>query len=218
MENKALEQMKKQHVNNYKNAILDIISNNTSALIGDIRILIKKPPLETMDLIKVRFLSLAKKNKVILNTVKLDKKIDGFRNNLLKICVEIEELRVKRLTEIVKREKITDKEVIKINKKDFIDINREIKKIFKSEFDESVDSLLNKLECIFSEDIDVKIKNLIINEITKYIKNNYLKQLLENFDIKILVKDTTLINSIKEQNERYKFTLNNSRILNDLDK
>ncbi len=218
MENKALEQMKKQHVNNYKNAILDIISNNTSALIGDIRILIKKPPLETMDLIKVKFLSLAKKNKVILNTDKLDKKIDGFRNNLLKICVEIEELRVKRLTEIVKREKITDKEVIKLNKKDFIDINREIKKIFKSEFDESVDSLLNKLECIFSEDLDVKIKNLIINEITKYIKNNYLKQLLENFDIKILVKDTTLINSIKEQNERYKFTLNNSRILNDLDK
>ena len=42
--------------------------------------------------------------------------------------------------------------------------------------------------------------------------------MLENIDIKILVKDTTLINGAKEQAERYLFTLNNSRLLNDLDK
>ena len=30
-----------------------------------------------------------------------------------------------------------------------------------------------------------------------------------------MVKDTTLINIIREQGERYLFTLNNSRILND---
>ena len=50
---------------------------------------------------------------------------------------------------------------------------------------------------------------------TKYLKKNYLSQLLENIDIKILVKDTTLINSTKEQSERYLFTLNNSRLLKD---
>ena len=42
-----------------------------------------------------------------------------------------------------------------------------------------------------------------------------LKQLLENIDIKILVKDTTLINSSKEQAERYLFTINNSRLFDD---
>ena len=37
-------------------------------------------------------------------------------------------------------------------------------------------------------------------------------QLLENIDFKILVKDTILINSFKEQSDRYLFTLENSRI------
>ena len=42
------------------------------------------------------------------------------------------------------------------------------------------------------------------------------RQLFENIDIKILIKDTTLINIVKEQTERYLFTLNNSRIFSDL--
>jgi hypothetical protein len=38
-------------------------------------------------------------------------------------------------------------------------------------------------------------------------------------DIKILVKDTTLINGVKEQSERYIFTLENSRLYDtDLEK
>ena len=37
----------------------------------------------------------------------------------------------------------------------------------------------------------------------------------ENIDIKILVKDTTLINGVKEQSERYLFTLENSRLFNE---
>ena len=40
----------------------------------------------------------------------------------------------------------------------------------------------------------------------------YPKQILENIELKILVKDTTLINGIKEQGERYLFTNNNSYI------
>ena len=49
----------------------------------------------------------------------------------------------------------------------------------------------------------------------KWINGVYKNELLENVDIKILVKDTTLINSTKEQAERYLFTINNSRLLND---
>ena len=33
--------------------------------------------------------------------------------------------------------------------------------------------------------------------------------------MKILVKDTTLINTVKETTDRYLFTLSNSRLLND---
>ena len=40
---------------------------------------------------------------------------------------------------------------------------------------------------------------------------------MDSFDIKFLVKDTTLMNSVKEQGDRYLFTLKNSRLLNDFD-
>ena len=52
----------------------------------------------------------------------------------------------------------------------------------------------------------------IINDLEKYINGNYQRQLFENIDFKILVKDTILINSFKEQSERYLFTLENSRL------
>ena len=40
---------------------------------------------------------------------------------------------------------------------------------------------------------------------------------MESVDIKILVKDTTLMNGTKEQGERYLFTLDHSRLLNEID-
>ena len=51
-------------------------------------------------------------------------------------------------------------------------------------------------------------------DMIKYLKNNYLKQLLENVDIKVLVKDAMLMNNVREQGERYLFTLQNSRLFN----
>ena len=70
---------------------------------------------------------------------------------------------------------------------------------------------------VFSNEVDLEVKNNIITNISKFAKGSYQRQVLENFDIKVLIKNTTLINSIKEHNDRYLFTINNSRILNDLD-
>ena len=64
--------------------------------------------------------------------------------------------------------------------------------------------------------MDVDIKKKIVTEVTKFVNGSYQKQLLENVDFKVLVKDTILMNGTKEQNERYLFTLNNSRIFSDL--
>ena len=61
-------------------------------------------------------------------------------------------------------------------------------------------------------DTDEFVKSRIIQDFAKYMNGQYKRQLLENIDIKILVKDTTLINLIKEQTERYLFTLANSRL------
>ena len=53
----------------------------------------------------------------------------------------------------------------------------------------------------------------IKEELIKF-NSHYQKQILDNFDNKMLVKDNILINSVKESGERYLFTINNSRLLN----
>ncbi len=217
--NDALEQLRRQHIDNYKNAIIDIINNNTNVLVEeDIMSLLRKPPLDSMDLIKTKFLDLAKKNKIILNTDELSNMIDNYRSNLMNEVLNIKDIRVKELTKEFKKIKYEDNEVFKLNKKDFTKVDKDIKKLLKDQLGNSYNTfILKNIDNIYSEDVDSNIRNSINTNISKYINGSYQRQLLENFDIKVLVKDTTLINSIKEQNERYLFTINNSRILNDLD-
>jgi hypothetical protein len=218
MEEEALIKFREQHVNNYKKAILENIKNNTCVLVDDdIMSIIRKPPLDSMDLIKSKFLDLARKNKIVLNTEELSIVLEDYRNDISKCCDTIKNIRIEELSnkvEKIKFEKNSD--IIKINKKDFTNLNKEIKKVMKHQLDNSLENvILNKIDEIFLDGTSDEVKGKITNDISKYLKGTYQKQLLENFDIKILVKDTTLMNGTKEQSERYLFTLNNSRLLND---
>ncbi len=217
--NDSLKQLKRQHIDNYKNAIIDIITNNTNVLVDeDIMSLLRKPPLDSMDLIKSKFLDLAKKNSTILNTEELSNLLDNYRDKLMKEMASIKTIRIKELTKSIDSIKYEDNEVFKLNKKDFVKVDKDIKKILKDQLNDSFDKyILKNINKVFSNDIDSNVKNNIVSNMTKYVNGTYQRQLLENFDIKVLVKDTTLINNIKEHNERYLFTINNSRIFNDLD-
>ena len=65
MEEVTVEELKKQHFDSYKATLLTIIENNTNILVNeDIKSLIKKPPLDSMDVLKNKFLDLSKKNKI----------------------------------------------------------------------------------------------------------------------------------------------------------
>ena len=67
-----IEKFRKQHEDSYQMAILDNIRNNTDVLVNqDIMSLLKKPPLDSMDLLRTKFLDLAKKNHVIIDIDKL---------------------------------------------------------------------------------------------------------------------------------------------------
>ena len=216
----SLEKLKKQHEDSYKNALLETIKNNTSVLVDeDINSLLKAPPLDSMDLIKSKFLSLAKKNKVILNIDELSKMINSYRKYTLKCCNEIRKIRYNVLSEKVITftfEKSND--VIKINKKDFTDINKKTKKIVKNYLLTAFNNYIEKkIKTLFDDKCDEDIIEKIYSDITKFIKGNYQKQIIENLEIKILVKDTTLINSSKEHADRYLFTLHNSRLLTELE-
>ncbi len=215
--NDALEKFKLQHFKTYKNAIIDHIKNNTNVLTDeDITSLLGKPPLDSMDAIKSRFLSLAKKNKIILDTESLSSMLDEYRDTLLKCVKKIKKVRSEDLIKKVDAYSDTDCDVvIKLLKKDFSDVNKKIKKILKDQFEVATKKLDKQYVNVFSEDVSDDIKNKIITDISKFVSKTYEKQLLENIDIKILIKDTTLINLVKEQTERYLFTLNNSRLFKD---
>ena len=219
MNDKEIKKLKEQHFESYKNAVIDNIVNNSNVLFDeDIMSLIKKPPLDSMDLIQNKFLSLAKKNKVILNSEELNRKIKEYRNQVMKISENLKKIRIEELSKKVNNTKLKDNEIIKINKKDLSNVNKEMKKLIKEKVSSSIEKeILANVNSIFTKEVDSNIKEKIIVEITKYLKKNYLNQLIESIDIKILVKDTTLINNSKEQAERYLFTLSNSRLLNELD-
>ena len=214
-----LEKLMQQHVENYKKAVLEIVNNNTNSLIdNDIIFLIKKPPLDSMDQIKTKFLVLAKKEKIILDTNNLDKMICNFRKDVIHKLETIKKIRIDEITVIINSININEEnQVIKITKKELGSINKIIKKNDKQIIDESVQkNILDNICNIFTSDVGNDKEQKISKEIFKFLDKRgiYQKQLLENIDFKILVKDTTLINGLKEQAERYVFTKNNSRLFN----
>ena len=216
--NDELEEIKKQHAANYKKAVLESIKNNTNVLVNeDIMSLFKKPPLDSRDVIKCKFLDIAKKYKIVLDIEYLSRIIDDYRNDVIKFFDKIINYRIEYLTSVVNDEYSEDSNVIiKINKKDFVDINKYNKKIIKNSVLESVENMIvNNVNLIFTKSVDEVSKNKFTLELEKFLKKGYLKQIIENVDFKVLVKDTILINSIKEQGERYLFTMQNSRIFNE---
>lgn len=213
MEELTIEELKKQHFNSYKETLLSIIENNTSILVNeDIKSLIKKPPLDSMDVLRNKLLDLSKKNKVVLNTEELSKLLDDYRKSIDKSCENIKTERINVLSKKVNSFKYKELEVLEFYKKDFISLDKLLKKILKDNMNDSCEKVFIKNIDKLFDNVDETIKNKIIEDITKFITKNYMKQIMDSFDIKVLVKDTILMNSINEQNERYIFKLNNSRL------
>ncbi len=214
----TLENFKKQHLSNYKNAVIDLVKNNTDALIdNDIISLIKSPPLDSMDVIKSKLLSLAKKEKVILDSSKMNFILNNFRDLVITDFQGLKKIRnnylVKKIEEF---EPVRETEIIKIMKKDLDSINKEIKKTVKMSLNNNINNkLLIEIADIYDDQIDEKVKESIMKLFSKYMKTTYIKQLNENISIKILVKDRTLLSLVAEQGERYLFTKANSHIFDE---
>lgn len=213
--NEQLEEFISQHLSNYKTAIISIIQNNTNALIDeDLASLIKQPPLDSMDIITNKLLSLAKKNKIIFDSHKLKDIILCYRKELLLQISDLKSFRNKTLIDQVnhfspKRET----ELIQFSKEEINEIDQSMKKRIKKHISSSIKKyLIDQLDLLYSSNVSLSVKESIFHSFSKFMKNTYQKQLLENIDIKIMVKNRTLINGILEQGERYLFTKNNSHI------
>ena len=89
-----IEDFKKNHLDTYKKAVIEIIKNNTNSLVEeDIFSLIKKPPLDSMDQIKSKLLGVAKRQKIILDTNGLEEFVSQFRGSLQKRFINLEGIR-----------------------------------------------------------------------------------------------------------------------------
>lgn len=210
----GVEELEKQHLETYKNAILELIRNNTETLIKeDIISLLKQPPLDSMDMIRNKLFNLSKRFEVILDIEVVDNLLSEYRRQLIKSFSNIGEDRIKKLSKLVQDfspKKSSD--VIKIPKKEFTSINSKIKKDSKEKIKTTNQMLLMRLPTLFKENTDDEHKMMVINAVKKYLTGSYSKDLIDNIELKIVIKDTTLMNSVLEQGERYLFTKTNSHL------
>lgn len=213
--NNVLE-LQKQHYDNYVEAVKETVKANTLSLLeNDINPLFKTPPLDSMDQIKSKFLLVAKKEKIILETDNLNKLLNNFRKNIEISLNKIVDIRNNDIIDSFK-DLIKEEKILKVTKTQMNNSSKKIKKIIRDELDNCIKKyIIDKINTVFSK--EEKGKDKSVNEIKKFLdsKGIYQKQVLESIDFKLLVKDTILINGVKEQTDRYNFTLNNSRIFNE---
>ncbi len=214
-DDEILEQFVKSHEENYKNAVIEIIKNNTNSLVDeDIASLIKTPPLVSMDIIKQKLLSFAKKEKIVLNDENLNTLLSQYRDDLLKRIVNLKEIRNKPLIDrIVDFTPERETETIEVDTTSLNSVNKKMKQQLKKDILNCNDMILSKsINSIYKDNEDALTKDKISENFLKFMNSTYQKQLIETMTVKIMVKDRTLINGVIEQGERYLFTKSNSHI------
>ena len=204
------EDILKQHKQILMTAGLELATNNTNSLIEDDIINgVIEVPLEAMDTVKQRVLNIAKHNNLILNSDKFNEVLTCYKEELKKEFRNIFKKRIKLIEDnYSKYDDDKPMDLVKNLKKELVKFNKEAKKEEKQ-----VLTSLVKEKIISNLDLIVKDDNTTFKkDATKFLQTTYVKQILETVDMKILVKDTILLNSLKEQIERFVFTMENSHL------
>lgn len=204
------EDILKQHKQILMTAGLELATNNTNSLIEDDIINgVIEVPLEAMDTVKQRVLNIAKHNNLILNSDKFNEVLIGYKDELKKQFRNIFKKRIKLIEDnYSKFDDDKPMDLVKNLKKELVKFNKEAKKEEKQ-----ILTSLVKEKIISNLDLIVKDDNTTFKkDATKFLQTTYVKQILETVDMKILVKDTILLNSLKEQIERFVFTMENSHL------
>ena len=210
----TINQYHKQHYSNYVLAIKETVINNTNSLIEeDLLSFFNKPPLDSMDVIKNKMLSLAKENEIILDSNQLDQFLMEYRTQALGILKEvIKERSTRVLATFVKNNEEEKEYRVSVSTLERITnpliklVDTSIRSLILSIVDEKITQII-AMENIEKE----KIKNFKISVI-QYLKSVYLPNLKTDIKQKFLIRDYILINVIKEQGNRYLFTEKHSRI------
>ncbi len=204
------QDMLNEHKRIFISASGELVNNNTNSLIEDDVITgIIDPPLEAMDIIKSRFLSVAKANNLILKTDVLNQLLSNYKDKLKEKFIKIGDKRKKFVSKHI--EKIEDDKslnLVKELKKELVKFDKEIKKESK----ELVLDLINKELVSKIDNINSEIEPKYKKEMIRFLQVTYVKQFLELLEMKLIVKDTFLLNSLKEYLDRFIFTTENSHL------
>ena len=204
------EDILKQHKQILMTAGLELATNNTNSLIEDDIINgVIEVPLEAMDTVKQRVLNIAKNNSLVLDSDKFNEVLISYKEELKKEFRNIFKKRIKLIEDnYSKFDDDKPMDLVKNLKKELVKFNKEAKKEEKQ-----VLTSLVKEKIISNLDLIVKDDNTTFKkDATKFLQTTYVKQIIETIDMKILVKDTILLNSLKEQVERFVFTKENSHL------
>ena len=204
------EDILKQHKQILMTAGFELATNNTNSLIEDDIINgVIEVPLEAMDTVKQRVLNIAKHNNLILNSDKFNEVLISYKEEIKKKLRNIFKKRIKLIEDnYSKFDDDKPMDLVKNLKKELVKFNKEAKKEEKQ-----ILTSLVKEKIISNLDLIVKDDNTTFKkDATKFLQTTYVKQILETVDMKILVKDTILLNSLKEQIERFVFTMENSHL------
>lgn len=204
------EDILKQHKQILMTAGLELATNNTNSLIEDDIINgVIEVPLEAMDTVKQRVLNIAKHNNLILNSDKFNEVLISYKEELKKEFRNIFKKRIKLIEDnYSKFDDNKPMDLVKNLKKELVKFNKEAKKEEKQVLTSLVkEKLVSNLDLIVKDD-----NTTFKKDVTKFLQTTYVKQILETVDMKILVKDTILLNSLKEQIERFVFTMENSHL------
>ena len=204
------EDILKQHKQILMTAGLELATNNTNSLIEDDIINgVIEVPLEAMDTVKQRVLNIAKHNNLILNSDKFNEVLISYKEELKKKFRNIFKKRIKLIEDnYSKFDDDKPMDLVKNLKKELVKFNKEAKKEEKQVLTSLVkEKLISNLDLIVKDD-----NNTFKKDATKFLQTTYVKQILETVDMKILVKDTILLNSLKEEIERFVFTMENSHL------
>lgn len=209
--NMTLKEIEEQHFAQYKEAVKLMIRDNNRRLIEeDILPFFEEPPLDSMDMMKQKFLSVAKEENLILNWEIYSSLVCQFRVAMKEIVPTIFSFREQQLIAMIEvQEDLSKTTVLKISQQDYKKVDKKLRNDFSKQLLFNINRYLITHLTSLVDDVS-RLESLSL-----YLKGRYIETILTLLDSKLALKNNLLRNNLKEQSHRYLFTKKNSHLFDE---
>lgn len=215
-----LEDFEKQHKQNYYDAVVDTIHDNTEKLVKEELLpLFQDPPLASMDTLKSTILKYAKAEKIVLSLEQLQAIIHRFRDQMMQEVMMLGTVREESLHPFVEHALLEEKQ-----KKEVISASqlKQTREVLMDQIKTELEYHLQEGLIPFVPQLLDENKNQSFNEndafltmVSEYLTYRYPSYMVKKIEDKMIFKDHTLMSRLMEHAERYQFTQEHSRLLDD---